>query len=371
MMSKKRFILLLLSIPLIFASCDIPDSYSNQSAQLLNVSDPEAEDTAPEKSIIIDPISETSSAPEAAAVATAVTSGSETEPVTASLTEAVTEKKEIIFPTDASIELSSLPEYSTSSYVEINGNKPYFDVFTDEYFEKYPELDSLGRCGTVFEMLGPETLSETEREGIGMIKPSGWHTVKYPEVISDLYLYNRCHLIGYQLCGKNADERNLITGTRYMNLSGMLQFEDRTAEYIKQRGNHVLYRVTPLFDGNNLVANGVLMEALSVEDNGLCFCVYCYNVQPGIVINYSDGESWVIETVEETIQTEPEEIVREIIPADEPVGQQYILNTNTKKFHYPTCSSVNQMKEKNKKEYTGTRDEIINQGFSPCKNCNP
>ncbi|MDO5151010.1 MAG: DNA/RNA non-specific endonuclease [Oscillospiraceae bacterium] len=147
-------------------------------------------------------------------------------------------------------------------------------------------------------------------------------------------------------------------------------FEDKTAEYIRRSGNHVLYRVTPVFDGSNLVASGVLMEALSVEDNGsgLSFCVFCYNVQPGIGINYSDGESWI---TEEPVQTEPEEIKQETVSETENTGQQYILNTNTKEFHYPSCRSVSQMKEENKKEYTGTRDEVINQGYSACKNCNP
>lgn len=160
-----------------------------------------------------------------------------------------------------------------------------------------------------------------------------------------------------------------------MNVEGMLRFEDKTASYIRQSGNHVLYRVTPVFEGSDLVVRGVLMEALSVEDNGsgLSFCVFCYNVQPGIGINYSDGESWVIEepAVTEPEAAEPEVIEREIPVPEENVGQQYILNTNTKKFHYPYCNSVNQMKEKNKREYTGTRDEVISQGYAACKNCNP
>lgn len=293
----------------------------------------------------------------------------ETETATSG-TESITEKADVVFPAGVPVDLSSIPDCNDTAYAEINGNKPYFDVFTDEYFEIYPELDTLGRCGTVFELIGPETMPETEREGIGMIKPSGWNTVKYPDVISDLYLYNRCHLIGFQLCGKNADERNLITGTRYMNVSGMLKFEDETASYIRRSGNHVLYRVTPVFDGSELVVRGVLMEALSVEDNGsgLCFCVFCYNVQPGIGINYADGTSWIIE---EPVQTEAIEIIHVAETEEETVGQQYILNTNTKKFHYPSCYSVKQMKDKNKQEYTGTRDEIINRGYAACKNCNP
>lgn len=356
-----------------FSSCGVPDSYHNQSVYRMNIEDSESDYTVTEtgKPIDTEPATEieTTATSETITATSIVSTVHETEPAEI-ITEAVTEKAEIIFPSDSSVAMSSIPEYSSEAYVEINDNKPYFEVFTDQYFEKYSELDSLGRCGTVFEMLGPETMPEAEREGIGMIKPSGWHTVKYPELISDLYLYNRCHLIGYQLCGKNADERNLITGTRYMNVSGMLQFEDKTAEYIRQSGNHVLYRVTPVFDGSNLVASGVLMEALSVEDNGsgLSFCVFCYNIQPGIEINYSDGESQIAEM---HVQTEPEEIENEVVPDTENTGQEYILNTNTKKFHYPSCRSVKQMKEENKKEYTGARDEIISQGYSACKNCNP
>lgn len=371
---KKVFPLLFVSL-LMFSSCDVTDSYGKQSVYLQNIEDSESDTTAQTgKPIVTEPAAETgvTEISETTTVSQIVSTVHETEPAEI-ITEAVTEKAEKIFPPDSSIDVSSVPEYSDAAYVEINNNKPYFEVFTNEYFEKYSELDSLGRCGTVFEMLGPETMPEAEREGIGMIKPSGWHTVKYPELIPDLYLYNRCHLIGYQLCGKNADERNLITGTRYMNVSGMLQFEDKTAEYIRQSGNHVLYRVTPVFDGSNLVASGVLMEALSVEDNGsgLSFCVFCYNIQPGIEINYSDGESQIAEEPVQTESEEPEEIEKETVPDTENTGQEYILNTNTNKFHYPSCKSVKQMKEENKKEYTGTRDEIISQGYSACKNCDP
>ena len=234
----------------------------------------------------------------------------------------------------------------------------------------------------------------TEKRGeIGSIRPSGWHTVKYNDLIKDLYLYNRCHLIGYQLTGENANERNLITGTRYMNTEGMEPFESRVANYICSRNAHVLYRVTPIFDGNDLLARGVLMEAYSTDDEGagICFCVFCYNVQPGIGINYADGDSWVIEeAVTEAVTTEPEpvtepetepEIIRlEPVEQQKPIerelpsedkSQTYILNTNTKKFHYPSCSSVNSMKDKNKQEYTGSRDDIIAIGYDPCKKCYP
>ena len=186
-------------------------------------------------------------------------------------------------------------EYNGSPFVEVNGNVPYFessDVKT-ESFEIYSELDSLGRCGGAYANIGKDLMPTEERGEIGMIKPSGWHTVKYPEVIEDLFLYNRCHLIGYQLSGENANERNLITGTRYLNVEGMLPFENEVANYVRETGNHVLYRVTPVFEGNNLVAEGVLMEAYSVEDHGqgVQFCVFVYNVQPGIEIDYATGES--------------------------------------------------------------------------------
>lgn len=189
----------------------------------------------------------------------------------------------------------NIPTYSGDAYVEINSNMPFFDDddLTTESFEIYSNLDSLGRCGVAYANVCQELLPTEERGQIGMIKPTGWHTVKYPDVIEDLYLYNRCHLIGYQLTGENANEKNLITGTRYMNVEGMLPFENDVASYVRETNNHVLYRVTPIFTGNNLVANGVLMEAYSVEDSGkgVSFCVFVYNVQPGIEIDYKTGDS--------------------------------------------------------------------------------
>ncbi len=188
-----------------------------------------------------------------------------------------------------------IPAYSGKPYAEINDNIPFFELenIPDQDFEQYSPLDGLGRCGAAYALLSPELMPEGERGNIGMIKPTGWHTVKYPEQIEDLYLYNRCHLIAWCLAGENANEKNLITGTRYMNVKGMLPFEEELASYIDRTGNHVLYRVTPIFTGRNLLADGVLMEAYSVEDDGegICFCVYCFNVQPGIEIDYRDGSS--------------------------------------------------------------------------------
>ena len=191
----------------------------------------------------------------------------------------------------------SIASYSGEPYVEINGNRPFFEKsdYTTDAFEIYSELDSLGRCGVAFANICKELMPTEERGEIGSVRPSGWHTVKYPDVIEDLFLYNRCHLIGFQLAGENANERNLITGTRFMNVDGMLPFENEVADYVRRTGNHVLYRVTPVFEGENLVADGVLMEAYSVEDDGkgVRFCVFVFNVQPGIEINYKTGESRV------------------------------------------------------------------------------
>ena len=197
-----------------------------------------------------------------------------------------------------SFDLSSIPEYSDSAYVVLNDNVPDFDEsdYTTESFEEYSELDNLGRCGVAFANICKETMpkEDDERESISSVKPSGWVQKKY----NGEYLYNRCHLIGYQLTNENANKQNLITGTVYLNIEGMLPFENEIAQYIEDNpDNHVLYRVTPIFDGDNLVASGVQLEAFSIEDKGkgICFNVYCYNVEPGIIIDYKTGESYLDE----------------------------------------------------------------------------
>ena len=278
-----------------------------------------------------------------------------------------------------SFSASDIPAYSGSgAYVAINNNVPYFTDadYTTTAFENYSSLDSLGRCGVAYANVCKETMPTEERGSIGQVKPSGWHTVKY-DCVDGKYLYNRCHLIGYQLSAENANTKNLITGTRYLNVDGMLPFENMVADYIKETNNHVLYRVTPIFDGNNLVATGVLMEALSVEDkgDGICFNVFCYNVQPGVTVDYATGDSSLDGTAA-TTTPEPAGTTpatgETTAPATQPsTGTTYILNTNTHKFHYPTCSSVGQMSDANKQEYTGSRDDLIAQGYEPCKRCNP
>lgn len=286
--------------------------------------------------------------------------------------------QEVPMEQTAVITLDAIPAYSGTPYIEINGNIPYFteNDNTTEAFESYSELDSLGRCGVCFANIGIELMPTEERGEIGQIKPSGWQLVKY-DFVDGKYLYNRCHLIGFQLAGENANEKNLITGTRYMNVQGMLPFENMVSEYVKNTGNHVLYRVTPIYEGTNLVANGVLMEAKSVEDDGagICFNVYVYNCQPGVVIDYASGVSALGESVPSAESTTvPEANVSDSgagVPVSQGEGTTYILNTNTHKFHYPSCSSVDDMKEKNKQEYQGNREDLINQGYDPCKRCDP
>lgn len=192
------------------------------------------------------------------------------------------------------ISLNDVPEFSDSPYVTVNDNIPYFteNELTTEAFETYSELDDLGRCGVAYANVCQELMPTEDRGEIGQVKPTGWQTVKY-DCVNGKYLYNRCHLLGYQLTGENANEQNLITGTRYLNVEGMLPFENMVADYVQETDNHVLYRVTPIFEGDELVARGVLIEALSVEDDGegICFNVYCYNNQPDVIIDYVTGES--------------------------------------------------------------------------------
>ena len=306
------------------------------------------------------------------------------------------ESQQVTSATDAPTEegtsafsLREIPAYSGTPYTEVNDNQPYFTEadLTTHSFETYSELDSLGRCGVAYANVGQDLMPTEPRGEIGSVKPTGWHLVKYDNV-DGKYLYNRCHLIAYMLAAENANPQNLITGTRYLNVQGMLPFETKVCDYVKSTGNHVLYRVTPIFDGDNLLADGVLMEAYSVEDAGagICFCVFAYNVQPGIGIDYATGDNWAedsgtYQSTEASVAVEipaPQsetdttvQITPELSAPQESQGITYVLNTNTMKFHYPTCSSVDDMKEKNKQIYTGSREDVINMGYVPCKRCNP
>lgn len=272
---------------------------------------------------------------------------------------------------------NDIPEFSGKPFAVINENKPNFtdSELTTQGYEKYSELDSLGRCGTATACACRDIMPTEEREGIGQVKPSGWHTVKYDN-ISGKYLYNRCHLIGFQLSGENANEKNLITGTRYMNTEGMLPFENMVADYIKETDNHVMYRVTPVFYGDDLVARGVQMEAFSVEDSGdgICYNVFIYNSQPGIEIDYATGDSRLAENAgadkPDMSGSDKQNDSNQAADNNQQSGT-YILNKSTKKFHYPSCRSAKQIKDENRAEFSGDRNELIADNYSPCKNCNP
>ena len=353
----------------VISSCDIDIPESD-----MDVSQTTSETTLIEKTTETEVYAEGSSEGETVESVTTAPTVSEEESI---LTEAEETAGEETFANKASsVSAESIPSFSGNPYVVINNNIPAFseeDKKRTDAFETYSEFDSLGRCGQAYANICPELEPAEERGEIGQVRPSGWHTVKYPGIIDGLYLYNRCHLIGYQLAGENDNVKNLITGTRYLNVAGMLQFENLVDDYVDSTGGHVLYRVTPVYEGSNLVASGVQMEGWSVEDYGksICFNVYCYNAQPGIVINYADGESW-IEDGYETVAPETESPTEEI-PQDsgssEAQTQEFIINTNTKKFHLPGCSSGSQMAEHNKKDYTGTLKELIDMGYQPCKRC--
>ena len=288
-----------------------------------------------------------------------------------------------------------LPAYDGSPYVYVNDGEP---AFTDDEraaaagTELYGELDALGRCTATFAVVGTETMPTEERGSIGEVRPTGWKMGKY-DFVDGKYLYNRCHLLGFQLTGENANVSNLITGTRYMNIEGMLPFENAVADYVHATGNHVLMRATPVFDGDDLVARGVHMMAESVEDggDGVAFNVFVYNVQPGVVIDYRTGENMAAEDATPLPDVSGDggdassdgdgtgtkgsadggTALSDSGAATEKGTTEYVLNTNSKKFHVPSCSSVDQMSAKNRQDVTDTRENIIGRGFDPCKRCNP
>lgn len=304
-------------------------------------------------------------------------------------TEAVGENRPVT--DDGVLSYRDVPAFEGNPYIYVNDGEP---TFTDEQraaepgHEHYGELDELGRCTAAFAVVGPETQPTEKRGSIGEIRPSGWQMAKY-DFVEGKYLFNRCHLLGYQLTGENANPQNLITGTRYLNIQGMLPFENAVADYVDATGNHVLMAVTPIFEGSELVARGVHMMAESVEDGGegVAFNVFCYNVQPGVVIDYGTGESML----EEDATPLPDVSGAESAPdtASEGAGAgeasekgatgsaedkgvaEYVLNTNSKKFHIPSCSSVDQMSPKNREDVENTRENLIAKGYDPCKRCNP
>lgn len=301
--------------------------------------------------------------------------------------------------------LSDMPAYTGNATDKVNGNVPFFtaDDMTTESYINLSELDDLGRCGVAMMCASKDTMpADGEKRGeIGSVKPSGWKQAKYPSVIkeSPSYLYNRAHLLMWALSGLNDDTRNLITGTRYFNITAMLPYEEQVHDYIENTGEHVIYRVTPLYDGNDLVAQGVLMEAKSVESDGLQFCVFAHNVQPGITINYSDGSSYITDgsdgdyyagntpTNGTTSSSTNSSSVASNTTLDSNSATastaestasnnsatseiSYIGNKNTMIFHKSDCSSVAKMKDKNKVSFSD-RSEAVSNGYTPCGYCNP
>ncbi len=275
---------------------------------------------------------------------------------------------------DPPISLDEIPEYSGEIYIAINGNIPYFteDEITSESYERYDDQDHLGRCTLTIACIGTDIMPTEERESLSY-NPTGWHSVKYDH-ISGKYLYNRCHLIGHQLTGENDNPNNLITGTRALNVDGMLLFENLVADYVTESKNHVMYRVTPIFKGDELVARGVLMEGWSVEDNGegICFCVYVYNNQDGVIIDYATGESRLDDGANDN-ETAPDDFENSGGDENEGDGSTdgesvYIINTSTKKYHTEDCRYAS---SSNTEEYVGTAEELEANGYVACQVCKP
>lgn len=256
------------------------------------------------------------------------------------------------------VSLAEISEYSGEPFVILNDNVPLFtrEDHTTESYEYYGELDALNRCTYTVACIGRDLMPTEGREPIGQVKPTGWKTNKYDFVDGGL-LYNRCHLIAFQLTGENANAQNLITGTRYMNVQGMQPFENMVADYIKETGNHVLYRVVPIFDGNHMLASGVTMEAWSVEDNGegICFYVYAYNVQPGVEIDYATGESWLADPV----------------AGEGEATETFVVNTSSGKFHLESCPQWESIKSENRQSFDTTRSQMIAWSFTPAGCCKP
>ena len=300
--------------------------------------------------------------------------------------------------------LARIPAYTGSVYTVLNDNEPSFtaDDATTDAFESYSPLDWLGRCGTAYACLGTELMPTEERESISEIRPTGWHSSRY-DFVDGESLYNRSHLIAFQLAGENANEHNLITGTRHLNADGMRPFEEMVGDYIRQTRNHVLYRVTPVFVGDELVARGVQMEARSMEDGGagISLNVYIYNVQPGVEIDYATGDNWKADESEVAPLDagEPDASAAGSAGGADARGNQagnnqagtnatgedpaagssgapaearnYVLNTSSRKFHDPSCDAVETISPGNRADVHESRDDLIAQGFAPCGSCNP
>ncbi len=265
-----------------------------------------------------------------------------------------------------------IPAYSGEPYVILNEGMPFFSTsdLTAESYEIYYDLDDLGRCTLADAVVGQDMMPTEPRGSISSVKPTGWHSVKYPkDLVDGESLYNRCHLIAFGMCGETANAYNLVTGTRYFNTKGVNDFENMIIDYVRETGNHVRYRVTPVFTGENLICDGQIVEAYSVEDSGeaICFCIFAYNVQPGIVIDYLTGDSWLEnappETTESTSASPDIRILKEDIVGD------LVMNTKSRKLHKADCSGASGISEKNRKEYHGSANELLKEGYTPDPAC--
>lgn len=260
---------------------------------------------------------------------------------------------------ESTITLNQIPIYSGDAVAIVNDNNPQFDRLTNESYEYYSELDFLGRCGIAHASLGQELMPTDERGSISQVKPTGWMNKEY-DIVDGGYIYNRCHLIGFQLAGENANEKNLITGTRYMNTPIMVKYENAVADYIKETGNHVMYRVTPMYDGLDLLAKGIQIEAYSVEDSGegVCFNVFLYNEQPGVTINHTTGDNYLGSDIEYTVEKE--------VPD---VEATYVLNTSSMKIHKIGCPSIDKMSDHNKKNTAQEIEVLLEEEYTLCGSC--
>lgn len=358
MKNTKRLLAILLSIVMLlsFVGCDIESSDYGQSSTIESSSSI-IDDTSDDSSQITDSEDESSS------------TTSQDTPSTSTQTPSTTQNpnsSSVGTGTANAVDPSTLPAYSGTAWTVVNNNQPNFSAseLTTKAYEKYSSLDSLGRCGVAIASCGKEIMpgANEERGSISSIKPTGWVQKNYSGV-SGGYLWNRCHLIGWQLSAENANRQNLITGTRYMNINGMLPFENMVADYIRETGNHVAYRITPVFEGRNLVCSGVQMEAYSIEDNGdsICFNVYCYNVQPDITINYATGDSSgpSSSTTTSTPTTEQDNTNDNQAASGDMV---WIPNSGSKYHSRSGCSNM-----KNPRQVT--KQEAENEGYEPCKKC--
>lgn len=358
MKRTNRILALLLSIVMLlsFAGCDLDTyDYTDSSTVLSTTISTDEDSTA------------TSGSDSQTQTEESATTGSADEKESSSATEKPSGATSVGSGTAKAVDPNTLPAYSGTAYTVVNGNLPNFGAseLTTVGYEKYANLDSLGRCGVALASCGKEIMPADgeERGSISSIKPTGWVQAKYSG-ISGGYLWNRCHLLGWQLSAENANRQNLITGTRYMNIEGMLPFENMLADYIRETGNHVAYRVTPIFESNNLVCSGVQMEAYSIEDEGesICFNVYCYNVQPGITINYATGDSSgpSSETTEMQKPTTEQNNSNDNQAAS---GEMVWIPKSGSKYHSNSgCSNM-------KNPTQVTKAEAEERGYEPCKKC--